>query len=208
MIAMPLGMTDLTGCACGLLNGTLISATKVVPFIVTLGTMTIFLGVGQIIANESTVYAPRENIPEWLKYFCYTGSGGGKLFDSRAKIPHQRPGCCRSGSGGRTLLMRYTVFGQKRLCTRIERIDGADLCGINVPLTIVSVYTLAGFFVAIGGLLYFADVKNGNPTDGHRQGTRDHCRGCARGRQPERRARVDPRHGRRCTDHHGDTQRL
>ncbi len=30
----------------------------------------------------------------------------------------------------------------------------------------VSVYTLAGLFFAIGGLLYFAEVKNGNPPDG------------------------------------------
>ena len=58
----------LTGCLCGLINGTLISATRVVPFIVTLGTMTIFLGIGQILASESTVYAPKENIPQWLKY--------------------------------------------------------------------------------------------------------------------------------------------
>lgn len=63
-----------TGCFCGLINGALISATKVVPFIVTLGTMTIFLGVGQILASESTVYAPKENIPLWLKHLCYTGS--------------------------------------------------------------------------------------------------------------------------------------
>ena len=33
-------------------------------------------------------------------------------------------------------------------------------------MTIIGVYTLAGFFVAIGGLLYYANVKNGNPSDG------------------------------------------
>ena len=30
----------------------------------------------------------------------------------------------------------------------------------------MAVYTLSGVFVAIGGLLYYADVKNGNPSDG------------------------------------------
>ena len=67
----------LTGCLCGFANGVMISATKVVPFIVTLGTMTIFLGIGQIISGESTVYAPKENIPDWLS-LCYTGSDSEK----------------------------------------------------------------------------------------------------------------------------------
>ena len=53
----------LTGCLCGFANGVMISATKVVPFIVTLGTMTIFLGIGQIISGESTVYAPKVGVP-------------------------------------------------------------------------------------------------------------------------------------------------
>ncbi|MCG8653561.1 MAG: hypothetical protein MI861_27235, partial [Pirellulales bacterium] len=68
-----LAATVLTGCLCGLANGVLISVTKVVPFVVTLGTMTIFLGIGQILADESTVHAPKENIPNWLNYLCHTG---------------------------------------------------------------------------------------------------------------------------------------
>ena len=50
-----LSLTAFTGCLCGLVNGGLISATKVVPFIVTLGTMTIYLGIGQVLSKESTV---------------------------------------------------------------------------------------------------------------------------------------------------------
>lgn len=154
----------LTGCACGWINGVLISATRVVPFIVTLGTMTIFLGVGQIMASESTVYAPKENIPEWLTYLCYTGSVDenylipGVLFPTSALI-------AVSLGIAVGLLMRYTVFGRNVFAIGSSE-STARLCGINVPLTLVSVYTLAGFFVAVGGLLYFADVKNGNPSDG------------------------------------------
>jgi ribose/xylose/arabinose/galactoside ABC-type transport system permease subunit len=159
-----LSLTVLTGCGCGLLNGTLISATKVVPFIVTLGTMTIFLGVGQIIASESTVYAPRENIPEWLKYFCYTGSAPENYLFPWLKIPSSVLVAAVLGIVV-ALLMRYTVFGRNVFALGSSE-STARLCGINVPMTIVSVYTLAGFFVAIGGLLYFADVKNGNPADG------------------------------------------
>lgn len=157
------GAMVLTGCLCGLVNGTLISATKVVPFIVTLGTMTIFLGIGQIIANESTVYAPKENIPQWLN-LCYTGSRAENYLLPGLKIPTSVLIAVVLGIGV-GLLMRYTVFGRNVFAIGSSE-STARLCGINVPMTIVAVYTLAGFFVSVGGLLYFADVKNGNPSDG------------------------------------------
>ena len=62
-------------------------------------------------------------------------------------------------------LLRYTVFGRNIFALGSSETT-ARLCGINVPFTLISVYTLAGLFVALGGLLYYADVKNGNPTDG------------------------------------------
>ena len=153
-----------TGCLCGFANGLLISSTKVVPFVVTLGTMTIFLGIGQIIADESTVYAPRENYPDWLNFLCYTGKNAENYLVGSAKIPTSvliAVGLAILVS----LLMRYTVFGRNVFAIGSSE-STARLCGINVPLTVVAVYTLAGAFVAIGGLLYFADVKNGNPSDG------------------------------------------
>lgn len=156
-------MTIFSGCLCGLVNGALISVTKVVPFIVTLGTMTIFLGLGQIIAGESTVYAPKENMPDWLN-LCYTGSKGEEYLIPGVLIPTSViiAVVLAVGVG---LLLRYTVFGRNVFAIGSSE-STARLCGINVPLMTTAVYTLAGFFVAVGGLLYFADVKNGNPTDG------------------------------------------
>ncbi len=151
----------LTGCLCGLANGVMISATKVVPFIVTLGTMTIFLGIGQIISGESTVYPPRENIPDWLN-LCYTGKDSERYLIP--KIPTSVLLAITLGVGVATM-MRYTVFGRNVFAIGSSE-STARLCGINVPVTVIAVYTIAGFFVAIGGLLYFADVKSGNPSDG------------------------------------------
>ncbi|MGB7344165.1 MAG: ABC transporter permease [Pirellulaceae bacterium] len=162
-MAWALLATAVTGCACGLANGLLISVTRVVPFIVTLGTMTIFLGVGQIIAGESTVYAPNENIPGWLN-LCYTGSQPDKYFIPGLLIPTSVIIAVVLAIGV-AILMRYTVFGRNVFAIGSSE-STARLCGINVPVMTIAVYTLAGFFVAVGGLLYFADVKNGNPTDG------------------------------------------
>lgn len=162
-MAVAIGAMVLTGCLCGFVNGAIISATKVVPFIVTLGTMTIFLGIGQIIAGESTVYAPKENYAQWFD-LCYTGSVPENYLIHGLKVPTSVIIAAFLGIAV-GLMMRYTVFGRN-----IFAIGSSDstarLCGINVPMMILAVYTLAGFFVAIGGLLYFADVKNGNPSDG------------------------------------------
>ena len=163
-MCLALAATVFTGALCGFLNGGLISATKVVPFIVTLGTMTIFLGVGQIIASESTVYAAKENIPTWLRYLCYTGSNGENYLISG--LPISTSVIIAAVLAILVdLLMRFTVFGRNVFAIGSSE-STARLCGINVPWTVVAVYTLSGFFVAIGGLLYFADVKNGKPSDG------------------------------------------
>ena len=68
VLALALGL--FVGVLCGLLNGLIISMAEMVPFIVTLGTMTIFLGVGQVIADESTVYPETGHLPDWLRYLC------------------------------------------------------------------------------------------------------------------------------------------
>ncbi len=42
----------------------------------------------------------------------------------------------------------------------------ARLCGINVPLTRIAVYTIAGFFVGMAGLYQFSRLTIGDPTSG------------------------------------------
>src|SRR4051812_38651697 len=56
----------LTGSIVGIVNGSLISALKVAPFIVTLGTMTACLGVAKLVARETVVRPPLESIPNWM----------------------------------------------------------------------------------------------------------------------------------------------
>ncbi|TWT92361.1 ABC transporter permease [Stieleria varia] len=159
-----LALVIAAGCACGAANGLLITGTNVVPFIVTLGTMTIFLGIGQIISSESTVYAPTEKLPQWLRYLCYTGSVGSRYLMNGIMIPTSvliSIALALLVSG----MLNLTVFGRNTLAVGSNE-STARLCGINVPATKLLVYSLAGVFTAIGGVLYFANIKNGNPTDG------------------------------------------
>ncbi len=52
-IGIAVALALLTGSCCGLANGLLISLLKIPPFIVTLGTMTIYLGLAKQLANSS-----------------------------------------------------------------------------------------------------------------------------------------------------------
>ncbi|MEE2935165.1 MAG: ABC transporter permease, partial [Planctomycetota bacterium] len=102
-------------------------------------------------------------IPEWLKQLNVTGKKGDYLIDGLMIPTSVLIACFLAILVG--LLMRYTVFGRNVFAIGSSE-STARLCGINVPFTIVTVYTLAGLFFAIGGLLYFAEVKVANPSDG------------------------------------------
>lgn len=162
-VAWAVFMTLLTGVLCGSANGLLITTTQVVPFIVTLGTMSIYLGIGLIVAHESTVSADTNRIPEWLARLCYTGSNGGRY----SVIPYIPTSAVISVvlavlvSG----IMRYTIFGRNLFAIGSNR-STARLCGVPIFQSTIALYAIAGLLFAIGGILYFADVKNGNPKDG------------------------------------------
>lgn len=162
-VTIALTLTVLTGLLCGLLNGLVISTMRIVPFIVTLGSMTIFLGVGKIISGESTVYPKREAISAWLKDFCSTGLPD-VYFGWIPNIPSSVIVAVILALIVAAVL-RYTVFGRNVFAVGSNE-STARLCGVNIPLTITLVYMLAGLFVAIGGIYNFANIKNGNPSAG------------------------------------------
>ncbi len=143
----------------GLLNGVLISLLRVVPFIITLGTMTAYVGVAKIVAKETTVRPLPEQIPEWL----------GELVASR---PNPEWLVLPLGVWVALVLaailsavLRYTIFGRYVFAIGSNE-STARLCGVNVPWVKVAVYTLAGLFVGIAGMYQFARLSSGNPTSG------------------------------------------
>lgn len=162
-IAMAVGVCLLTGLLCGSTNGLLITSTQVVPFIVTLGTMSIFLGIGQIIAKESTVQADTARIPEWLDRLCYTGSNG----DRYSLIPFLPTSTVVAALLAIIVdvVLRFTVFGRNLFAIGSNR-STARLCGVPIFKTVWALYAIAGLLFAIGGILYIGNIKNGNPKDG------------------------------------------
>lgn len=148
------------GALCGFANGLLVSYLRVVPFIVTLGTMQLYLGLSKQIARETTVRPDR---------FSQVSDGLVDLLSVRVDalwlgLP--------SGVWLTLLLatllaaaLHWTVFSRYVFALGSNEAT-ARLCGINVRWNKIAVYTLSGLFVGIAGLYQFSRLTVGNPTSG------------------------------------------
>lgn len=145
------------GIAAGALNGMLITGLRLVPFIVTLGTMLVFRGLAEYVSEQKKVQAPA---PDWLSQLLAPPAEGSlQLVPVGVWIV--------LGLGLiLTVVLRQTIFG--RYVTAIGSNEAtARLCGINVPGVKIAVYALGGFFMALAGILDFNELnKQGSPTSG------------------------------------------
>lgn len=148
--------------ACGLSNGLLIALLRIPPFIVTLGTMTIFLGIAKQLAGGSTVFVDRELIPPWLYNLTST------------KSPDMFMGMPRLAIGvwlafalalAVAILLRYTVFGRHLFAIGSSE-PTARLCGVGILQTKLLVYVIGGILIGISGIYSFSLVKVANPVEG------------------------------------------
>lgn len=139
--------------ACGALNGGVTAGMRIVPFIVTLGTMQIARGTAKWLGREQTVPAPET----WLNY----------LMDVDPE-----PAWLMVAPGIWLLLLllllvmillRFTVFGRHVFAVGANEAT-ARLCGIRVGLVKVIVYSLCGLLTGIAGVLQFSTLTVGDPT--------------------------------------------
>ncbi len=150
----------LIACTAGLINGVLISTLRVVPFIVTLGTMTIYLGIAKIIARETTIRPDlNEQVPRWLADLL-SARTEALWFGAPAGI-----WLTLALSLALAAMLHLTVFGRYVYAIGSNE-STARLCGVNVPWCKMTLYTLAGFFVGVAGIFQFARLSSGNPTSG------------------------------------------
>jgi ribose/xylose/arabinose/galactoside ABC-type transport system permease subunit len=141
----------IAGALCGLVNGVLITQLRVVPFIVTLGTMLVIRGVAKGLAEERRIEAP----VTWLNDLLRVPRGGTLL---------------PSGIWAVIALaliiagvLRYTSFGRHVFAIGSnERM--ARLCGVAITRTKIVVYVLTAAFAGFAGLLQFSKLSVGDPT--------------------------------------------
>ena len=147
------GAGILAGSLCGLLNGLLISKLRVVPFIVTLGTLLLIRGVAKGLAHEQKIDAPITWLIELL-----------------AALPSASWWFVPPGVWLMVLLALLTAgfLGSTRPGKHITAIGSneatARLAGVAVSRTKVIVYTLSGVAAGLAGLMQFSRLTVGDPT--------------------------------------------
>lgn len=164
-VGLSVGACLTIGGLAGAVNGSLISALRVVPFIITLGSMTVFLGLAKYVAKETTVRPPLDAIPPWLPELVTPSPRVDWVL--QPLLPNFANGvwlaillaCIMA------FLLHGTVFGRHVFALGSNE-STARLCGISVPRTKIAVYMIAGLFVGTAGIYQFARLSSGNPTSG------------------------------------------
>jgi ribose transport system permease protein len=137
----------------GTINGLLITLLRVVPFIVTLGTMLLIRGAAKGLADERRVEAPTT----WLNDLMRSADGGSAIL---------LPWGVWIAIGLAILIagvLHYTRFGRHLFAIGSNE-RTARLCGVRVDRAKVGVYTIAGALAGLAGVMQFAQLSVGDPT--------------------------------------------
>jgi ribose transport system permease protein len=140
------------GGVAGLINGLLVVLTGVTPFIVTLGTMSIFNGAALVLNTGRPVY---ELPPDFT---------GGVLVNSFVGVPAP-VWIMIAAAIGFSLVLRRTALGEYALAIGGNE-EATRLAGVPVHRWKVTVYVLAGALAAVGGVITAARLGTADPTAG------------------------------------------
>jgi len=170
-IPAALALTIGAGVATGFLNGVLITSLRVVPFIITLGTMSFYLGFAKFLGDENTVRPLYAQIPAWIQRLMKPAEDIPADVDPNWIVPYVLPNFVPgvwflfAVAALTSLILHRTVFGRYVFAVGSNEAT-ARLCGVNVAAVKIAVYTLAGLFVGFAGVFQFARLSIGNPTSG------------------------------------------
>ena len=143
----------LVGALVGLVNALAITRLKVVPFIATLGMLGIARGAAKWLAGQSTVDAPAS----WVNELAVT-------------VPPSSWMLVAPGVWVALLLavvmafvLRRTIFG-RRVFALGSNEAAARACGIAVERLKLAIYSVAGLFFGLAGVMQMSRLRQGDPT--------------------------------------------
>ena len=152
-----IGAALLVGLVGGLFNGILVSVVGILPFVATLGTLTVFSGAAFLLSDGKTIFG--RDIPKGFSDFSRGGIEVGSI-----KIP------MLTITAGFVIFISWYILEQTNFGRRLYAIGGnreaAYLAGIKVVKLRMFAFTLTGLGAAIAGLMYASRVASANPTQG------------------------------------------
>jgi len=147
------GLAIGVGALVGMLNGVIIGGLRMMPFIVTLGMMGVARGGAKWLSGNQTISPPDSALNQLMELkeptqFWPLPVGVWVVLGLAI---------CMS------LVMRRTVFGRYIFAIGGNE-NAARLCGIPVQFQKVIIYTVAGVFFGLAGLMQFSRLTQGDPT--------------------------------------------
>ncbi|HEX9005843.1 MAG TPA: ABC transporter permease [Bacteroidota bacterium] len=135
-------------------NGVLVTRLRIVPFIVTLGTLLLLRGAAKGLAHEQKIDAPLTSLVDLLA--ALPAAARWHLFPAGVWMMLL---LALSVAG----VLRFTKFGRHLTAVGSNELT-ARLCGVPVERIKVLVYTLGGAFAGVAGLFQFSRLTVGDPT--------------------------------------------
>lgn len=133
--------------------GFIIASTRIEPFIISLGFVSIYQGATYLITNGSEI-----GIPGQFEAL-------GRLFPLGENMPAMPVYIWLILTAVVWLVLKYSIFG-KRIYAIGSNANAASLSGINVKRMKISVYMLNGLFTALGAMTLLSRLATGNPMMG------------------------------------------
>lgn len=147
----------LVGVFGGLFNGFLVSVVGILPFVATLGTLTVFSGLAFLLSDGKTIFG--RDIPSSFSGFARAGIEIGDV-----KVP------MLTITAGMVIFICWAILEHTNFGRRLYAIGGnkeaSYLAGIKVVRLRLIAFSLTGLGAAGAGLMYAARVASANPTQG------------------------------------------
>lgn len=144
----------MAGGLCGVLNGAIITRLKMVPFIVTLGTLLVMRGAAKGLAGQQKIDAPLSWLNDLLaalgpdKRWMVVPAGVWLMLVMSVLV---------------WVLLRFTRFGRHTFAIGSNELT-ARLCGVAVERVKLLVYTICAAFAGLAGVMQFSRLTVGDPT--------------------------------------------
>lgn len=161
-VALGVSLALIIGLAGGLLNGALVAYIGILPFVATLGTLTVFSGLAFLVAGGKTIFGA--DIPEAFSGFAKSGLPVWWSGDQVLLLPNLTI-LAAAVFALVWFMLQKLVFG-RHLYAMGGSAEAARLAGVRVQAVRLSAFAIAGLGAAVAGLMYASRVASANPTQG------------------------------------------
>lgn len=157
---LPIGVLGgiLTGGLAGLINGVVIARMRVPPFVATLGMLYVAKGLSLILSNLAPIYFDRGS------GFTSLATGVIVQIPGVIQIPNAVLIMFGAAAVGSFILVR-TVLGRYTFALGSNE-EAARISGVNTARWKIAVYTLAGLFSGLAGIVIAARLNSAQPALG------------------------------------------